>query len=186
MPASVTAALLTGRRAFSTSVLPLFLFKKGEGASHPHPLHRKEKWRDLRFAGAQTTGSRHRDERSHSDGFLDPVVPWPFDGHGVSPHGLEGCVSLPDGRESRHRQNAGNVLPASLHFCVFPGGWAAFVISWCLGAFVVLGWVGGAVCHPERGPPRAESKDPLTSPETVSGFGGSLDYGVASLRIRSG
>ena len=37
----------------------------------------------------------------------------------------------------------------------------------------------------------AESKDPLTSPEsdeygTLSNFGGSLDYGVASLYLRSG
>ena len=40
-------------------------------------------------------------------------------------------------------------------------------------------------CHPERGPPRAESKDPPTPSETdctaaLSGFRGSLDYGVAS------
>jgi len=43
----------------------------------------------------------------------------------------------------------------------------------------------------KRGPPRAESKDPLNSPEsdehgTLPGFGGSLDYGVALLHLRSG
>lgn len=41
--------------------------------------------------------------------------------------------------------------------------------------FVILS-EGSFLCHPERGPPRPESKDPLTSPETVSDFGGSFDF----------
>jgi len=42
----------------------------------------------------------------------------------------------------------------------------------------------------ERGPPRAESKDPPkseTEPHgTLSGFGGTRDSGVALLRLHSG
>ena len=38
----------------------------------------------------------------------------------------------------------------------------------------------------KRGPPKVESKDPSTSPETVSDVWGSLDDGVASLHLRSG
>ena len=57
--------------------------------------------------------------------------------------------------------------------------------------FVETKFTATTFCHPERGRPAAESKDP-PKPETVaistlSGeFGGSLDYGVAPLHLRSG